>query len=474
MMFGVPTRDIGHAGQYSSPPMDSQITFPSHRGYRFYQGWLASFVANGIQAVNFLGDRFLRKYHLSAGIEELYRHSVNAAFAEKEAFLVTGAPHASAYYPRDFAWFYPDVLDPKTIMDSQDAVRRVRLLEKSVRLMLAAVRAGVVTTTIVPAGRNRYIGINYFSRPSDTLLGILAGLEQLLSADQRPSSYLAMSQGAHAGRLLLAEYREDLKRAIFELASALQRFDDNGLAALLCDVSAPRSAATDTRAERRRFVTNACVYATFLRGIKLGVIERIELEQRLGRELSQYKKELLLLFGRHGHISHSLDSREGPPVSSIALDFVNVHQGFWDLNDGAERALFAATTDLILAEPRFRIPNTSHFLVSSDNPLNKLIHKIAAPAYQGRSSWPTFNVEFADRMLDYDECSGTQTYRAHACDILRDIRTATETHGGYQELISEKGLKYRTWAYQSAVAHSWFPRFLSVWRRAFGTSLLGN
>jgi hypothetical protein len=39
-------------------------------------------------------------------------------------------------------------------------------------------------------------------------------------------------------------------------------------------------------------------------------------------------------------------------------------------------------------------------------------------------------------------------------------------------LLSEKGLKYRTWAYQSAVAHSWFPRFLTVWKRAFGTSLL--
>src|SRR2546429_27830 len=174
--------------------MNSQITFPSHRDYRFYQGLLASFVANSIQAVNFLGDRFLRKYHLSAGLEEL------------------------------------------------------------------------------------------------------------LSAEQKPSSYLAMSQGAHAGRLLLSEYREDLKRSIFELAKALQRFDDDGLTALLCDVSAPRSAATDTRAERRRFVTNACVYATFVRGIRLGVIDRIELEGLLGRELSQYKQELLGLFGKHGYI----------------------------------------------------------------------------------------------------------------------------------------------------------------------------
>lgn len=453
---------------------DSQITFRSHREVRFYQGLFASSVANGIQAINFLGDRFLRKYHLAAAIDELYRHSMNAAFSETEAFLVTGAPHASAYYPRDFAWFYPDVLDPETVMDSADAVRRVRLLEKSVRLMLEAVRAGVVTTTIVPAGRNRYIGINYFSLPSDTLLGILAGLEQLLTAEHRPSSYVAMSQGAHAGRLLLAEYRNDLKKALLDLAGSLQPFDDNGLTALLCDAVAPRSAATDTRAERRRFVTNASVYATFLRGIKLGMIERSELEVLLDLELQHYKNELLRMFGRHGYISHALDFDHLPPAASVALDFVNVHQGFWNLNEPSERALFAATTDLILSEPRFRIPDTSHFLVSADNPLNKMIHKITAPAYQGRSSWPTFNVEFADRMLDYDECSGTDTYRPYARDILRDIRAATETHGGYQELLSENGQKYQTWAYQSAVAHSWFPRFLSVWKRAFRTSLLAS
>jgi hypothetical protein len=454
--------------------MHRHISFSSHREYRFYQGSFASCVANGIQAVNFLGDRFLRKYRSSGGIDELYAHSINAAFSPTEAFLVTGAPHASAYYPRDFAWFYPDVLDPETILDSEDAVRRVRLLEKSVRLMLEAVRANVVTTTIVPAGGDRYIGINYFSLPSDTLLGILAGLEQILRADQRTSSYLAMAQGAHAGRLLLAEYRDDLKRAIFQLAEALQPFDEGGITALLCDVTAPRSAATDTRAERRRFVTNACVYATFLRGIELGVIDQIELESVLARELSQYKKELLRLFGKPGYIRHSLHAGSASPVSSIALDFVNVHRGFWDLSDAGERALFAATTDLILAEPRFRIPGTSHFLVSADNPLNKMIHKIAAPAYQGRSCWPTFNVEFADRMLEYDEFSGTEKYRSCAQDILRDIRTATETHGGYQELLSEQGQKYRTWAYQGAVAHSWFPRFLSVWRRAFGTPLLGG
>ncbi|MBR0712923.1 hypothetical protein [Bradyrhizobium liaoningense] len=453
--------------------MNSDIPFSPHDDNRFYQGVVATWVANALQAVNFLSDRFLRQSHqLSTAIEDLYRHSMHSAFSSTESFLVTGAPHASAYYPRDFAWFYPDVLDPETIMDSQDAIRRVRLLEKSVRLMLEAVRANVVTTTIVPAGRARYLGVNYFSRPSDTLLGIIAGLQQMISADQRASSYLAMSQCAHAGRLLLAEYGVDLKRAILQLASELEPFDDDGARYLLCDVNRPRSAATDTRAERRRFVTNACVYTTFLWGVQLGVVAKGELTRLLGCDLVRYKQQLLRLFGKNGYVRHSLDGPAGSPVSEVALDFVSVHRGFWDLSEPSERALVASTTDLIIAEPRFRIPGTFHFLVSAENPRNKMIHKIAAPAYQGRSSWPTFNVEFADRMLDYDEHSGRETYRACAKGILKDIRIATEVHGGYQELISEQGLKYRTWAYKGAVAHSWFPRFLSVWRRAYGTPLL--
>jgi hypothetical protein len=453
--------------------MNSDISLPSDRGNRFYQGVAATFLANALQAVNFLGDRFLRQSrHSLSAIEDLYRHSMDSAFSVNEAFLVTGAPHASAYYPRDFAWFYPDVLDPETIMDAQDAVRRARLLDKSVRLLLEAVRADVITTTIVPAGRGRYLGVNYFSRPSDTLLGILAGLQQMISADQRAPSYLAMAQCAHAGRLLQAEYGVDLRRAILQLASELEPFDDGGTRYLLCDARGPRSAATDTRAERRRFVTNACVYTTFLWSVQLGILDENELKRRLGRDLAQYKEDLLRLFGKDGYIRHSLDGPKGPPVSVVALDFVGVHRGFWDMNDASERALFAATADLIIAEPRFRIPSTFHFLVSVDNPRNKLIHKIAAPAYQGRSSWPTFNVEFADRMLDYDDVSSRANYRACAQGILKDIRTATELHGGYQELISEQGLKYRTWAYKGAVAHSWFPRFLSVWKRAYGTPLI--
>ena len=173
------------------------------------------------------------------------------------------------------------------------------------------VRSNVVTTTIVPAGGERYIGVNYFSQPSDTLLGILAGLEQIMRADR--GIFVSGDVSGWSRRpLVVCRVSRRPEACDIEFAGALQPFDDNGLTALLCDVTAPRSAATDTRAERRRFVTNACVHATFVRGIRLGVIVRIELEGLLGRELRRYKRELLMLFGKHGYIRHSLESDSDP------------------------------------------------------------------------------------------------------------------------------------------------------------------
>src|ERR1700686_4067308 len=72
-------------------PMDMKSPISLNSEYRFYQGLVATCVANGIQAANFLGDRFLRKtHHSSSEIDELYTDSMNSAFSATESFLVTG------------------------------------------------------------------------------------------------------------------------------------------------------------------------------------------------------------------------------------------------------------------------------------------------------------------------------------------------------------------------------------------------
>jgi hypothetical protein len=334
--------------------------------------------------------------------------------------------------------------------------------------MLGAVRSGTVTTTLIPVKRNRYIGANYFAPPSDTLLGVQAGLEQIVRADLRTSPHAGMAKAADSGRALLCEYRADLNKSVLDLAKSLELYERHGTRTLLCDVRAPRSAATDTRAERLRFVTNASVYATFQQSVRLGIVDTAELETILGRSLAQYKAELLLLFGRDGYIKHSLDCKTDSPALAIALDFVNVQHGFWDFKNETERALFSTTADFILAEPRFRIPDTFHFFVSADNPRKKFIHRIATPSYQGRSAWPTFNVEFADRMLEYDEFSGTgNTGLTHAISCVtsttpRKPMAAIRTSVRKRPSIPHMGVPWR----DCALMVSPFPERLeqSFWR----------
>ncbi len=99
----------------------------------------------------------------------------------------------------------------------------------------------------------------------------------MITADQRSSPHLAMSQCAHAGRLLLAEYGADLKRAILRLAGELEPFYDDG-ARHRCAMPARRGPRPPTpAAERKRFVTNACVYTTFLWGVQLKILDEIDL-----------------------------------------------------------------------------------------------------------------------------------------------------------------------------------------------------
>lgn len=458
----------------TSNTMRSMADAPSST-YVFHRGPIATGVANCLQVFNFLSDRLHRTYDAgTSSVADLYRRSIDIAFAPTERFLVTGAPHARAYYPRDFAWFYPDILDPDTLVSEEDARNRVALLERSVRLMLEAARANIVTTTLVPVGERRLIGVNYFFPPSDTLLGILAGLEQLIRAGDRPSPHFDMAPIAKRGRELLTDYKLDLKRAITRMISSLETWRYEGKEYLLCDVSRPRSAVTDTRAERLRFVTNASIYASLIRATELGVIEQFELEELLGRSLAEYKRELLQLFGTQGFIRNSMRPASVNPRHDVALDFVSVLRGFWDFRDPSERVLFRETARMILSDSKFRMGDADHLLVSIENPKRKLIHRVAAPEYHGRSAWPSFNVEFAHRLLEYGATAGTDEFREAAQRILEDVHRMTEEHGGYHELFSETGSPYRTWGYRAAVAHSWFPRFVSVWKEAFGETLLSE
>ena len=439
---------------------------------KLYQGPFAESIANAVQSVNFTASRIRgRKQKKPQNISQLYHDAVHTAFNPNLQFIVTGAPHARAYYLRNFACFYPDLLDPISIVDHADAEHRRLLLERSVAIMIASLEKGIQTTTLVPVSRNRIVGVNYFNEPSDTLLGILYAIRQLSEAGSHPEYADVFEHAAAFGRSILEKHHVVLEEAVLDLAKSLELAEIDGQQYLLCDFARSRSSATDTRADRMRFVTNANIWTTFYQAVALGIVSEDALHSVIGISLQEYKDSILSLFGRRGYIEHSLENKSTDPALSVSLDFAHLHRGFWYLNSERERRLFKATADIILSDARLKVANGSLYLMSARRAKQKMLHLVTASEYQGRAAWPSFNVEFADRLFELGSIEGDARYIDAAKMILRTIRVVTETYGGYQEVLSQKCKPYRTWMYKSAIANSWFPRYASVWHRAFNEKL---
>ena len=235
---------------------------------------------------------------------------------------------------------------------------------------------------------------------------------------------------------------------------------------LLIDRDEARSTATDTRVERRRFITNANVLATFEKAIKLGVISRPALERRLGRSLDQYKEELLLVFGSRGYIVNSLENLDDQSYKNVTLDFAHTLHGFWTFQSEGEVRLFVNTAKVFFDNRALQDDSHKCFLIAAQNPEVSFINRLGTASYHGRSMWPAFNVEFADRLLDLSNATADSKYAVAARGILAQLRTYIETLGYYPEILRSDGSAYRTWSYRCAHANSWFPRYESVARKA--------
>jgi hypothetical protein len=270
-----------------------------------------------------------------------------------------------------------------------------------------------------------------------------------------------MTQAREQGSKLLSENREHLINQIDHLIGSLQIFERGGTVTLLIDRDKEKSSATDTRLEKRRFVTNANVWTTLNKAASLGLIGQEELNRRLGRSLVEYKNELLDVFGDSGIIINSLEERK-LRAQGVVLDFTHVYDGFWSFSTEKEIGLFQKTADAVINDPRFRDDSGNCFFISPINPKINSFERFAVASYHGRTVWPAFNVEFADRLMDLSRKIAEDRYQKTASAILKQIESYIVKDQSYPEALESDGRPYSTWIYRSAKADSWFPRFMSV------------
>jgi hypothetical protein len=164
-----------------------------------------------------------------------------------------------------------------------------------------------------------------------------------------------------------------------------------------------------------------------------------------------------------------LAALNGFAARNVTLDFCHVFDGFWSFESEQEVALFRNTADLFLKSEVLQDDTRRCFLIAAENPVISFFNKIGAASYHGKTMWPAFNVEFADRLLDLDtQQDNAGEYHAAARRILAQLRDYIEALGFYPEVLRPSGEPYRTWIYRCAHADSWFPRFVSVEARLNG------
>ena len=304
-------------------------------------------LAHSAQAVNFLVHSVTAKGKPPAAIGGLYQESVGRAFNKKQLFITTGTPHSRAFYLRNFAWFYPDLLNPATIIDASDEEDRILLLDRSLRTALEAMGPRQYTTTIIPLTPKKFAAVNYITPPSDSLLGILSGVEQLFDC--------SAADVKNRASLIVSQYKDNIENELTRFAGQLQEVVINSKVYRLLDVKGNRSSATDTRDERMRFVVSANVWTTFAKAERLGFMNG-NVFSSFDLDKAWYKKEILELFGCRGYIGNSVDPmlRDLKGADNITLDFAHIYKGFWDFSQQDERVLFKNTADLIFSDPTFR------------------------------------------------------------------------------------------------------------------------
>jgi hypothetical protein len=422
-------------------------------------------LAHSAQIINFIVNKLSRRRRRPrfASLPDTYTLAVRRAFdPTRHSFITTGSPHARACYPRNFAWFYPTLMDPATVIDRADFKNRMSLTVRSLEMILKVGGTTPYTTTLIPLTRKRMAAVNYVKPPSDSLLGILAGIEQL--------AYSTARDAASEGLRLLDQYGHDLRVQMEYLLGELKEAAFDGTTCPLLDAEDNRSSATDTRGGKLRFVVAANVWATIARALALQIVNEKYVSQHLGFDLAEYKRRILRLFAAAGYTRNSLDREMDERESSeITLDFAHVHRGFWTFATDEELSAFQATADRIFADSAFADASGDTFFVSRGGIRYGPMHRYTVPGYHGRTVWPNFNVAFAERLLEFGERAKVTIYRDRAERILRGVKNIVAKNGGYPELVDEQGRLYKTWIYRGAMADSWFPYFASVWHKAFGS-----
>lgn len=412
------------------------------------QTQLQSFIASGID----IGSSYFNQEEQLHGTKEAIIKQIHTfRYTQTNPYVITGG-HFHQLYVRNLGIFFNALLDPRIPSSEEDWINRQAIVLKTVALDLETFRqAKRDFTTIVPLAKNRVTAMNIYTRPSDSLFGILYALRALTDPRFIIETFPAatkvkpihMLQTQKAAKKLLATYSPSL---CFLIKQYLDEIMDAQTGLVQTTISL--ASARDGIRRQSAFYDNVIAWSTCQLANKLG-IKKIS-----GKDLLQWKQRIITAFWDEEEQIFLDDlAQETKRQKLFSADaFIIYSTGFLNPDNPQEKKYFLGMIEYV---KRHDMDSPFPLNYSTRNEPKKLHWpvKYFAPSYMGRSIWSHWGMEYIKILicLQKDDKNFLSDAKKHLTAYEKNIAK----YGGYPELYNMSGKPLSNRLYKSVLHNGW-------------------
>ena len=367
-----------------------------------------------------------------------------------EQYLYTGG-HYTDFYVRNLGTFANKLIEPSAADSADEWLERLDLVVRSTELAMRVFSFyDEITTTIVQLENGRYVPINVYVAPSDSLSSLLRVMYQVprMSADSAPF-------------VLSTEERErffELQGRMYDLRSTyrtfvisqVERFEKENVAenGLLRD-EVKLSGIKDAWVRHSSLYDNVMLWGMYYYGAEAGIAPE-------WKERADKVKQVLidLYWDEENGIFYDenpkfVDEQYFSADNLITFDFgmLSVEsEGEREMLEGIVRYIRSRNLDepFPLRTTEVRKPNKEHLPV-----------RIFAPNYIGTTIWSYWGMVYINLLNDLSIYYPEDYYDVAARSYLDVYSRNIIRYGGFPELYHPNGEQYRLVAYRSVNDMIW-------------------
>ncbi len=360
----------------------------------------------------------------------------------KNKYLYTGG-HYTDFYIRNLGTFANKLVNATAADSAEEWIERLSLIERSTDLALSVFQSyNQITTTIVQLENGKYVPINIYAQPSDSLPSLLRILHQLNNLDQQVTHFPISTEQQtriheiqRLSRQRTSQYSEFLKEKSDEYVTEFT--DSTGL--IKKDIVL--SGIKDAWIRKSSLYDNVMLFAVYKYN------DELNLHSGWGAKADQIKS-LLLTERWDGTSGIFYDEAPESKFNYFSADnLITFEMGMLSASNPQDRPYLESIVAYIqkkqldqpfpLKTTELRIPSKEHLPV-----------RIFAPNYIGTTIWSYWGMLYIDLLTELNQ-------NEKAAKDLTFYSQNIQKYNGFPELYAPDGTIYKTPFYHSVNDMIW-------------------